>query len=165
MQRQESRKTEEERREEENEGGKKKAEGMGPLFGGIAALQAMGQMILGVRTPSLSFYICSENLMLTMHRIASRLRCPLLLYRRSIPQSYLHARRSPDDRLARSPPSHPRRTFFKLFYELFSPHLVVLHLLRFHLLILFPPLIPRPASTLLPRRPSFLHLHQIHRKR
>lgn len=36
---------------EEGERGerRKKVEGMGPLFGGVAALQAMGQMILGVR--------------------------------------------------------------------------------------------------------------------
>lgn len=34
---------------------KKKVEGMGPLFGGVAALQAMGQMILGVRSSFLAF--------------------------------------------------------------------------------------------------------------
>lgn len=42
---------------------KKKVEGMGPLFGGVAALQAMGQMILGVRSSVLSFifFTCSRN--------------------------------------------------------------------------------------------------------
>lgn len=160
---------------------KKKVEGMGPLFGGVAALQAMGQMILGVRSPVLSF-ICfaveTEYRKISCGILASHLRCPLLVDGRYPPKSDIHARRRTRHGLARHPLPHPCRTkvaLYIVFVFVFllecpaSNSTIQTHflLLVLRVPLLFPIFIvvvpssldqPQRPSALFPRRSLFLQL-------